>query len=210
MKKYILDANLFFNMEAGLSMGKKTEEVIRSVTNYSRQLSTAKRAEFYMPPRVVDEVLSFFEDKGQTFLKEFFSSIVTRSPNYGNLTLPSQAFFDLVDDVRTRNYRGQTIAEEEIQQAGKSMMNRPGLSTQDFQKAIGEWIKKFRQRYRQATRFGFLDSVADLDLILLAREEDGFLVSCDEGVMRWGRKIGVKEMQPAVWKEQLESLLHQG
>lgn len=90
------------------------------------------------------------------------------------------------------------------------MMNRPGLSTQDFQKAIGEWIKKFRQRYRQATRFGFLDSVADLDLILLAREEDGFLVSCDEGVMRWGRKIGVKEMQPAVWKEQLESLLRQG
>lgn len=92
MKKYILDANLFFNMEAGLSMGKKTEEVIRSATNYARQLSTAKKAEFYMPPRVVDEVLSFFEDKGQSFLKEFFSSIVTRSPNYGNLTLPSQAF----------------------------------------------------------------------------------------------------------------------
>ncbi len=32
MEKYILDTNLFFNMEGNMGMGNKTEEVIRNMT----------------------------------------------------------------------------------------------------------------------------------------------------------------------------------
>ncbi|OGK49733.1 hypothetical protein A3A56_03960 [Candidatus Roizmanbacteria bacterium RIFCSPLOWO2_01_FULL_40_32] len=64
----------------------------------------------------------------------------------------------------------------------------------EYQKTMGEVVTKLRERYRQATRFNFLDSVADLDLIVLVRELDAYLVSADEGVIRWGRMFGVKEV----------------
>ena len=71
---------------------------------------------------------------------------------------------------------------------------------------MGEIIKKFRLRYRQATRFGFLDSTADLDLIVLTKEIDGFLVSTDEGVLLWGKTFGVKIMSALGFRRRLEHL----
>ncbi|MBI4225930.1 RNA ligase partner protein [Candidatus Roizmanbacteria bacterium] len=209
MEKYILDANLFFNMEAGLDLGEKTEEVIKKLTVMAKKLKSAKKAEFYMPPRVIDEFLSFFDDKEQTFLKDFLSVITVKSPDVAKITLSAQVFYELVNDIRQRSYRGLNIGEEEIEKAGKSMLGKGNLSTKDFQMQIGSVIKKFRERYRQATRFGFLDSLGDLDLIILAKELDGILVSADEGVIRWGRLFGVKETPVAVWKKKLDDLLVQ-
>lgn len=207
MQNYILDANLFFNMEAGLGFGKKTEDVVRQVTKIAERLKTNKKAEFFMPPRVVEEFLSFFEDKEQSFIKDFLSIVTVQSPNTGNVNFPAGLFYKLVEDVRERNYKGLNIGEEEIEKAGKLMLGKGRLSTKDFQIQIGGVIKKFRERYRQATRFGFLDSLADLDLIVLAKELNGFLISSDEGVIRWGRVFAVKEVLLASWRKQLNDLL---
>ena len=207
MEKYILDANLFFNMEGGLGLGEKTEAVVKKLTDMVNKLKTAKKAEFYMPPRVVDEFLSFFENKEQQFLKDFLSVITVKSPDVSKMTFPAQVFYELVGDIRQRSYRGLNIGEEEIEKAGKIMAGKNNLSTKDFQIQIGSVVKKFRERYRQATRFGFLDSVADLDLIVLAKELDGFLISTDEGVIRWGRLFAVKETPVSVWKKKLDGLL---
>lgn len=206
MEKYILDANLFFNMEAGLDLGEKTEQVIKALTEMAKKLKEQKKAEFFMPPRVVDEFLSFFENKEQPFLKDFLSAVTVKSPDAGKMTFPAQVFYELVADIRQRSYRGLNIGEEEIEKAGKTMLNKNNLSTKDFQIQIGSVIKKFRERYRQATRFGFLDSLADLDLIVLTKELDGSLVSSDEGVIHWGRVFGVKEIPVGVWKKKLEDL----
>lgn len=209
MDKYILDANLFFNMESGLDLGEKTEEVVRRLTEMAKKLKAEKKAEFYLPPRVVDEFLSFFENEEQQFLKDFLSSIIIKSPDAGKMTFPAAIFYEIVSDIRQRSYRGLNIGEEEIGRAGKAMLGKKDLATKDFQIQIGVVIKKFRERYRQATRFGFLDSVADLDLIVLTKELDGSLVSSDEGVIRWGRLFGVKETPVGAWKKRLDDLLGQ-
>jgi len=73
MDKYILDTNIFFNMEEGIGLGEKTEDVVRNITQI-------KNVEFYMPPRIVDEFLSFFPDKNQAFIKDFLSKIIIQSP----------------------------------------------------------------------------------------------------------------------------------
>lgn len=202
-----MDANLFFNMEAGLSLGEKTEEVVRNLTDKAKKLKNLKKAEFFLPPRVVDEFLSFFEDKDQKFLKDFLSVITVKSPDAGKMVFPAQIFYELVSDIRQRSYRGLNIGEEEIEKAGRIMLGKNNLSTKDFQIQIGSVVKKFRERYRQATRFGFLDSVADLDLIVLTKELDGTLVSSDEGVIHWGRLFGIRESPVGVWKKKLEDLL---
>jgi predicted DNA-binding protein (UPF0278 family) len=100
-----------------------------------------------------------------------------------------------------------TVAEEEIQNAGKEMMGKPELSKMEFQQTVGKAIKGFRERYRQATRFGFLDSLADLDLIMLSKETNGHIVSTDEGVIKWGRVFGIKEMPAHVFGTKMQAYL---
>ncbi len=207
MEKFVLDTNLFFNMQAGLNMGKKTEDVIINLTDTIRRLKKNKKAEFYMPPQVVDEFLSFFEDKSQQILKDFLSSIVIKSPESSIMQISATIFYEFIGQTRERNRRGATIAEEEITHAGSLFLGKKTMDRRAFQETVGKSIRKFRERYRYATRFGFLDSTADLDLILLSKELSAFLVSSDEGVLEWGRRFGVKEMPVEVWKKRLEELL---
>ena len=207
MESFILDTNLFFNIGAGLGMGKNTEEIVDRLTEIIKKLKKNSKAVFYMPPRIVDEFLSFFENKEQLFIKDFLSVINIKSPNSSGLEFSSNAFYKLIEDIRNRSYRGLNIAEEEIVKAGEMTMGKKYESKKEFQITIGKFVKNFRDRYRNATRTGFLDSVADLDLIVLSKEVDGFLVTSDEGVLVWGRTFGIKEMPASVFQKRLEDLL---
>lgn len=180
-------------MQAGLDFGNTTEEVIKNMTEYG------KNAKLYMPPRVVEEFLSFFENKEQDILKKLFTVITVKSPTIDTLQFPAAVFYTLVEDIRGRSYRGLRTGEEEIESAAKAFIGSQDVSKMEFQKKIGVQIKGFRDRYRQATRVGFLDSVADLDIIVLAKELDGVVVSTDEGLLKWSRLFGVKEMAPSVF-----------
>jgi len=207
MESFILDTNLFFNIGAGLEMGKNTEEIVVKLTETIKKLKKNSKANFYMPPRVVDEFLSFFEDKEQGFIKNFLSVVDIKSPNSSGADFSSKIFYQLIEDIRNRSYRGLNIAEEEIIKAGEMTSGKKYESKKDFQIEIGKFIKNFRNRYRNATRTGFLDSVADLDLIVLSKEVNGFLVTSDEGVLSWGRSFGIKEMPASVFQKRLEDLL---
>lgn len=207
MEKYILDTNIFFNMEAGLGLGKKTEEVVVKITQLAQQLKKEEKAEFIMPPRAIDEFLSFFENKNQPFIKTFLSVITVKTPDATSLSFPAAIFYKLIEDIRQRSYRGLTIGEEEITNAAQGMQGKQTQNKKDFQIQAGAFIKTFRDRYRNATRTGFLDSVADLDLIVLSKEQDGFLITADEGVLRWGRTFGIKEMPAAGFLRRVEELL---
>jgi len=160
-----------------------------------------------MPPKVVEEFLSFF-DKKEDFLNDFLSLINIKNPKIDNVQFASRVFYLLVDEARKRAYQGLNIAEEEIEKTAKKFLSiNKSLSKKDFQLEVGEMIKKLRQRYRQATRFGFLDSITDLDLIVLTDEVNGFLISTDEGVLRWAEIFGVKVIPAEVWRRRLEHFL---
>lgn len=195
-------------MEAGINLGKKTEEVVVNLTRVAQILKKTGKGELFSPPRAVEEFLSFFDNKEQDFLKEYLASLTIKSPETDKINIPASVFYRLIDDIRTRSYRGLNIGEEEIVKAGKTMMGGQDLEKKEFEIKIGSVVKAFRDRYRQATRTGFLDSLADLDLILLAKETGGFLVSTDEGVVRWGRVFGVKEMPAPVFGTKMAPLLH--
>ena len=195
-------------MEANLGLGKKTEEIIVNLTEIISKLKKEKKAEFFMPPSIVSEFLSFFEDKEKPFLKDFLSVIIIKSPEKSKINFSSTVFYKLIEDIRARSYRGLNISEEEIEAAGRSMMVEKNLEKKDFQIKIGATIKNFRNRYRNATRTGFLDSVADLDLIVLAKEQNGYLVSSDEGVITWGRLFGVMEIPTNLFSQKITNSPH--
>lgn len=189
-----------------MGFGSNSREVIVNFTKIAKALQKKKRAEFYMPPRIVDELFTFVkEDEG--FVQDLLSAITVKSPDIARVEFPAATFYKLVDDIRNRSYRGMKVAEEVIDQTAVSMLSRDKFSKVEYQKALGEFITRLRTRYRQATRVKFLDSVADLDLIVLARELDGTVISSDEGVRSWGREFGIKEITPRLVKRQLETLL---
>ncbi|MFH0773603.1 MAG: RNA ligase partner protein [bacterium] len=201
MQSYILDTNLFFNMQAGLRFGDTTTQVMENMTK------CGKHAKLYMPPRIVEEFLSFFEDKEQDIIKKLLAEITVKSPAIDSFQFPASVFYTLVEDIRNRSYRGLRTGEEEIEQAAQSFMGAHTLTKMEFQKKVGVQIKGFRDRYRQATRVGFLDSIADLDIIVLAKELDSTVVSTDEGLLKWSRLFGVKEMSPLVFGEKMDALV---
>ncbi len=201
MQPYILDTNLFFNMQAGLLFGATTEEVMKNIT------LCGSHVKLYMPPRIVEEFLSFFENKEQEIIKKLLAEITVKSPNIDSFQFPASVFYTLVDDIRNRSYRGLRTGEEEIEQAAHAFMGVQSPTKMEFQKKVGVQIKGFRDRYRQATRVGFLDSVADLDIIVLAKELDGVVVSTDEGLLKWSRLFGVKEMSVSVFGQKMAALV---
>lgn len=207
MEYYVIDANIFFNMEANLNLGKNTEEVARYISCVAQKAKEDKKALFYIPPRIVEEFLSFFEDKNQPFIQELIASLVVKSPDISKIQLSSDAFYLLIEEIRKRSYRGLTIGEEEIKKAGRLMMGKKDLEKKEFEMGIGPVTKTFRDRYRQATRHGFLDSLADLDLLMLAKETEGHIVSADEGVVSWGRVFGVKELPAGAARKTFDALL---
>lgn len=206
MEKYVIDTNFFFNLEIKSGFGDNPKEIIINLTGVIKQLSANKKAEFFMPQTILEEFLGFFKEK-QKYVDEFLSVITIKSPHTAKLEFEARVFYKLVEDIRARSYRGLQIAEEEVVKAGEKMLGQEKMAKQDFQKGIGEIVKKLRERYRQATRFGFLDSVADLDLITLTKELDGFLVSSDEGVLKWGRIFGVKEVPAQLFRSRLQAYL---
>ena len=205
METYVLDTHLLFNMEAKLGFGGTTKEVMEGLTQAMKKAKAGGLAEFYMPPRIIDEVLSFFENKEESFVKAFLEQVTIKSPDLGKNPVALHFLYELVDDTRKRSYRGLQIAEEEFETIASQMMGKEVLPKKEFQMTIGKHIKGLRDRYRQATRAGFLDSLADLDLIVLAKEEAAYIVTTDEGVKRWGRLLGVKEMSADVFARKLSA-----
>lgn len=185
-----------------MGMGDKTEDIIVTMTGLIR----ARKSQgdlFYMPPRIMEELLSFFEDENQPFLREFLSELIIKSPEIQNMQINAGMFYKVINEIRVRSYRGMDIGEEEMRKTGAMFMGKEMVDKKGFEMAVGPAIKKFRERYRNATRVGFLDSLADLDIIMLAKELNGIVITADEGVTKWGRMFGVIELPPAVFAERM-------
>lgn len=208
METYILDTNLLFNMEANMGIGDTSKAIITSLSSSLKNAKKDKKVVAMIPPRIVEEIKSFFENPdGEQFLNNFFSEISIKSPSLTEISISAQIMASYIEESRERGYRGMNVGEEEIMNAGAMFMGKEALPKKEFQITIGKSIKNFRDRYRNATRTGFIDSLADFDLIMLAKEQNGYLVSTDEGVIRWGRMLGVKEVAPAVFGKTIQAYL---
>ncbi len=179
MEKYVLDTSVFSNPDVFAQFADDFQEALARFT----QLAARARSEFYMPLSVYEE-LQKVKDLGET-AADFERVVRIRSPRRLDLTVPSELLYEFIEEVRMRIDRGLRIAEEWTKRAGTG-------GTVD----IGSSITKLRQRYREAMRRGIIDSKEDADLLLLAYELDGTLVTADEGLKKWADKAGVGLVNP--------------
>ncbi|MEM2948239.1 MAG: RNA ligase partner protein [Candidatus Anstonellales archaeon] len=180
MKKFILDTSVFVNPKAREGFGGSVDEAIE---NFIKLAKKKKGMEFYMPPSVFSE-LSHFSTKTEK-LSEY---VKKRAPNIYATYLPAAVFYAFIDDVRRRVNKGLRIAEQ------FAIDNRPDNDVK---------LRALREKYREAMRAGIVDSKEDFELILLARELDGTVVTSDEGIIALANSLGCEYLEG----EKFEKLL---
>jgi len=206
MTRYILDTNLFFNMEARMGLGDTTINIVHSLKAVSQNVPKDE-FEHLAPPAIVQEITTFFDTPDDHVLQDILGFLTVKSPSISTQSLPASIVAALIEDYRQRAYRSMKVAEEEVIRGAELFMGKEVLPHKEFQMACGKILTKMRERFRTATRTGTIDSAADFDLIMLALEQDAFLVSTDEGVMHWARQIGVKEMSSVTFGKKMKAYL---
>jgi len=188
MEVFVLDTSVFTNPDVYSQFEK---DQLGAIENFIT-LASHSRAKFFMPTSVYEEFNKIVELGS---LKPKFELVVRiRSPRRYNLMVPAEFLYEFIEEVRYRVNKGLRIAEEHTKEAGR-------LAQED----VGRLINKLREKYREALRAGIIDSKEDLDVLLLAYELDGVLVSGDEGLRSWADKVGIKLIDPKSFRVILEN-----
>jgi hypothetical protein len=85
-----------------------------------------------------------------------------------------------IQELRNRVNKGLRITEQAIQEE-----NLPAN------------IRRMRDKYRTALRGGIVDSVEDFEVILMAMEVQGSVLSSDEGIINMASKLGIEVLSAA-------------
>ncbi len=178
MEKIILDTSVF----VGHFFGNSTTE---SFNKFLSLTGKVKGYRFYMPPSVLEELKKFVEESGID--NEALTGLKIKAPKKHELKIPAFLLYDLVADMRKRTDKGLRLAERAVRSDGK----------------IDDIIKFLRANYREAMREGIIDSKEDVDLLLLARELKGILVTADKGLTYWAQELGIPTLIPEELKNRL-------
>lgn len=186
-RRLVLDTSLFTNPDIRSAFGPSPTEALVAFLATARRLRGV--LEFFMPPSIHAELTHFIDETAVPADIELL--IQRKPPNKFELTVPAFLLYELIEDVRRRVDKGLRVAEEAAR----------GSSTGE-----PERIASLRRKYREALREGIIDSTEDVELILLAKELGGIVVSADRGVMTWAEKLGLRWIDPTRLKGVLDSV----
>lgn len=136
--------------------------------------------------------------------------IVKKTPNRYDTQIPSEIFFEYVQDMRERMNKGMKTSETAIWEAAVESMvmtSRGEAKNKVEMEIIGKAIKDFRKKYRAALRKGTLDSAPDLDVLLLAKELGAGVVAADEGIRIWAERLGLRFLNAYSFPKMLKEYL---
>ncbi|MDR4508486.1 MAG: RNA ligase partner protein [Candidatus Brocadiaceae bacterium] len=188
-EQIVIDTSIFTNPDIYQSFGVNPTEALHEFLRIISKLEEGPA--FYMPPSIYEELLNFVETKN--FLTDLQIHIIQKPPKRYELSVPAFLLYELIEDVRSRIDKGLRVAEEAVRET--SPENQP------------ETISNMRKKYRTALREGIIDSKEDVDLILLAKELNGILMSADKGIVKWADKLGIRYLDPHMLRRVLNKLL---
>ena len=189
--RFVLDTSIFTNPEVYRYFGSSPSDSLNTFLDLAERI---KSAEFFMPPAIYRE-LTHFIPTGD--IPARFQIVVNRkAPRKHELKVPAFLLYELIDDVRKRVDKGLRVAEEIVEK----------VKTDPHP----EDITRLRRKYREALREGIIDSKEDVELILLAFELNGVVVTADRGIINWAEKLGIRWIESVRFREVLDSLINEG
>jgi RNA ligase partner protein len=185
---FVIDTSIFTNPDVYIIFGRTPTTALK---NFLKLTIKLEGPNFYMPPSIYEELINFVDiDK---IPKDLQVRIFQKPPKKYEMNVPASLLYELIEDVRHRIDKGLRVAE----QAVRDVINDNEPDT----------ITNLRRKYRSALREGIIDSKEDVDLILLAKELDGILVTADTGIMTWADKLGIRFVESRSLRGIINSLV---
>jgi len=185
---FVIDTSIFTNPDVYITFGRTPTTALK---NFLKLIAKLECPNFYMPPSIYEELNDFVNiDK---IPKDLQIRIFQKPPMKYEMNIPAFLLYELVEDVRHRIDKGLRVAEEAV----REVINANEADT----------INNLRRKYRSALREGIIDSKEDVDLILLARELDGILVTADTGIITWADKLGIRYVESRNFRGIINSLI---
>ncbi len=166
--RFILDTSLFSNPDTQIKFGKDVNEAVNNFIHTCKKNSI----EIFLPTSIFRELSHFISEEIQILLRR---SATIKAPDLFSLQVPAAIFHTFIGDLRNRINKGLRITEEAIKE-----------------KMTDKTVKKIRQKYREALRSGIVDSVEDLDVVMLAKELKAAILSADEGIANMAESLGIE------------------
>ena len=197
-QRFVLDTTAFTDNQLRDDFGdgdlvKTVDFLIDLIANSRIKLNMS----CHMPPityKEFSEYMARYECPDEVMVKAD-TWIVKKTPNRYDTKIPSEIFYEYVQDMRERMNKGMRISENAMWEASVESMVRMSRGAEKSQievEVIGKAIADFRKRYRLALRKGTLDSAPDLDVLLLAKELGAGVVAADEGIKVWAERLGLR------------------
>lgn len=212
LRVYVLDTSAIGDprLREALEAGSSNEAILL----LAKLISTARinyHLEVYMPPSVYEEARRFLLANNVTpqAFEQLATWITVKPPIRHSINVPATILREIVDIYRSRITRGLKVAEDYVRKAFELALSsaRTEEGREALVEKLGSLIRGLRERYREVTRHGVVDSVEDVDAVLLAYEMKGVLVTNDEGVKRLAETLGVVVTSPRRFILMLRELL---
>jgi len=185
---FVIDTSIFTNPDVYITFGRTPTTALK---NFLNLISKLEFPNFYMPPSIYEELMDFVDiDK---IPKDLQVRIFQKPPMKYEMNVPAFLLYELIEDVRHRIDKGLRVAEQAVREVVND--NEP------------DTINNLRKKYRSALREGIIDSKEDVDLILLARELNGILVTADKGIITWADKLGIRYVESRNLRGIINSLI---
>ena len=212
-QRFVLDTTAFTDTQLRDDYGEgnlsKTADVVLDLIAKSR---IKLNISCHMPPITYKEFAEYmarYDCPEETMVKAE-TWIVKKTSNRYDTKIPSEIFYEYVQDMRERMNKGMRISESGIWEAAVEsmvMMSRGEKKADIEAKVLGKAITDFRKRYRAALRKGTLDSAPDLDVLLLAKELGAGVVAADEGIKVWAERLGLRFLSAKSFPQMMEEYL---
>ncbi|EFI34651.1 Protein of unknown function UPF0278 [Desulfonatronospira thiodismutans ASO3-1] len=166
--RVVLDTSILTNPESRQYFGEDLPSAIKKICFLVQECGF----ELYIPSSVFKELSNFVPAKELTGLRIL---AVVRNPDLYNLQVPAAIFHAFIHKLRQRVNKGLQVAEKAIERDN-----------------LPENIRWVRQHYREALRSGILDSTEDLEVVLMAREVQGLVLTEDQGICSMASDLGLE------------------
>lgn len=211
-QRFVLDTTALTSQE--LRKGRDLCTTIKEILKLIAEARTKLNISCHIPfPTVYDELIDFIKRyKCKEEIKiQIDTWLVKKTPNRFEVKIPSIIFYEYVQDMRERMNKGMKIGETAIwlSSSESSILTKEGEDKEKIKRKVGKIIREFREKYRNALRYGTLDSAPDLDVLLLAKEMDAGVVASDEGIKKWAERLGLRYVEGSSFPKMLEEYLEQ-
>lgn len=194
-QRFVLDTTAFTDTKLINHFGGD----VRDVTNRLTELISIGRLRLniscYMPQSTFQELKGFLLENKCSIrdIDQVEAWIVRKSPERYSVLLSSQVIYEYVSDVRDRLDQGMSIVRKAIKEAIKQheriLIEKSNQTTEDLENYLS---KNFEDKYRQKMRRGVLDSLPDIDTLILAKELNAGVVAADSGIKAWTERMGIR------------------